>query len=298
MAQQPPAALPIDLVCEILAHSLLDAIAHGRMRCAAGLLTISKLFHAILRPLFFRRLVILRASQKAFVQSLRNVSHTDPGRKILRDVRHIYLFRYLNGNEAALVASTLEPSHGFAPTALALHFTGWQGLLSISKAGMHAVTHYTTFFPDSTHNYNVPYWTVDTSKVSAVLDCLPNLTHIVLRLSAPAKGSWQPLSSAATKFRYDVDAFLEVFRQILVRRTILKVVVRFSAFFPPIHDEAVVHLRTLEDIRVLIVLDETEADPLSYITDGEIQEALREESVWMLGKPVYEPSPGRSKNVR
>ncbi|KZV81926.1 hypothetical protein EXIGLDRAFT_730365 [Exidia glandulosa HHB12029] len=186
MAQQPLAALPIDLVCEILTHSLLDAKAHGRMRYAAGLLTISKPFHAILRPIFFRHLVILPASQKAFVHSLGNVSHTDPGRKILRDVRHIYLFNYLTTNEATLIASALEPStiktaffgrpllkmltenecqHGFAPTALALHFSGWPGLLSISKAGLRAVTHFTAFFPDTTHDYDEPYWTVDTSKV-------------------------------------------------------------------------------------------------------------------------------------
>ncbi|KZV89344.1 hypothetical protein EXIGLDRAFT_721521 [Exidia glandulosa HHB12029] len=117
-----------------------------------------------------------------------------------------------------------------------------------------------------------------------LLDRLPALTHFAMRMTGPGDGT----RISGTPF-YDPKAFLAVFKPILALARIQQVVVRISGYYLPLYDKAMECLRTLRDPRIFAIKDEWELLSWDDLSPQELDEAHEGQSIWDLGRRVYEP---------
>lgn len=292
------ATLPVELIYEILTHAVVDSTQSGERVWAASLLTISRSVHDILRPVFYRKLVIWPSVEEGL---LRFIPLQPSDAPLLRDVRELYSYHYLVSANidtliSALVPSTLvvvdvpfplvqrlAESSDFSPRNLSVQWAQFHRIQTLPRCSLRHVTHLATYLPDvGTEADHEPTW-LEGAAMTEVLSALPALTHIAFRLSLPEV-------HAVTAWRFsDTDPFLEVFRRALAVGNTIRVALRVSGFYLKFWSKIVELLQSLRDERVFCSRDDSLLDTWDDYTSVYLHEALDDRDIWCVGHQVYSP---------
>ncbi|KZV94865.1 hypothetical protein EXIGLDRAFT_736279 [Exidia glandulosa HHB12029] len=298
--------LPLELVYHVLTHAVLCGLREGRVRWAANLLAISRSCYTVMRPVLFQRTVLMPEELEPMFDFLKYCQLNGRKESVLGDVRELHILEDRLTDEAAKVfVSALIParlhtvrvpdsvfralsdSPDFAPRSFDATFWWPSDILALPPRALQSVTHMIVRFPDiSTPRFP---WILDLSaadKISSILGLLPALSHFALHHCMDCGAI--PRGKHFTDF-YDETKYLDIFRAILSRKHVVKVVVRLIGLVAmgTNPDKISKLLRSLQDHRLYTVVSDFSdmTDDMGYYL---FYEARMDFTVWdMPCRQVY-----------